>query len=114
VGKFTVISKNEPLRRGGGKPHVAEECCRVGGTAVMVHRRIAPNGLTMDRYNQLPEKDRKFGWRPMTRDATVYVRGKIRHPDHKTLKLRGWHRVDPNTEQARGWNGWLQIMAFLD
>jgi hypothetical protein len=28
----------------------------------------------------------------------IYARGGVRHPDHKTIKLRGWHRVVKNLE----------------
>jgi hypothetical protein len=28
----------------------------------------------------------------------IYARGAVRHPDHKTIKLRGWHRVVKNLE----------------
>lgn len=28
----------------------------------------------------------------------IYARGALRHPDHRTVTLRGWHRVIPNTE----------------
>jgi hypothetical protein len=52
-----------------------------------------------------------FGWRAMTRDAEVYVRGRIRHADHKTVTLNGWHRVYMNTEtQAVA----MRNVAFLD
>ena len=34
----------------------------------------------------------------MRRNAGVYVRGKVRHADHKTIVLHGWHRVLMNTE----------------
>jgi hypothetical protein len=34
----------------------------------------------------------------MRRDAEVYVRGRVWHPDHKTLVLACWHRVLMNTE----------------
>lgn len=118
--KNAIVSKTEPLRRGAGKPHMAEECCRIGGTTVMFHSRLASNGISVDEYNRLrldPDQDDKYksslGWRTMTRDATVYVRGKVRHPDHKTLKLRGWHQVVPNTEQVRV-AGRMQTVAFLD
>jgi len=30
--------------------------------------------------------------------ARIYARGEIRHPDHASLALRGWHRVLPNRE----------------
>lgn len=120
-GKKAIIGNNEPLiRGGGGKPHIAEEACRVGGTTVMVNRVFAPDGVTMDEYNKLrnekkDDKDflRSGSWSALTRDATVYVRGKIRHPDHKTLKLKGWHQVVPNTEQRRV-NGRVTTMTFLD
>jgi hypothetical protein len=119
--KKVIVSRNEPLvRGGGGKPHIAEECCRVGGTTVMVNRTFAPNGITMGAYNKMrsdrhddPAFLRSGAWSAMTRDATVYVRGTVRHPDHKTIKLRGWHRVVPNTEQRRV-AGRFTTMAFLD
>ena len=47
----------------------------------------------------------------MTRNAEVYVRGRIRHADHRTITLHGWHRVLMNTEnQARA----MRNVAFLD
>ena len=47
----------------------------------------------------------------MTRDPELYARGAVRHPDHATIVLRGWHRVVMNTEQsARA----MQHVAFLD
>lgn len=32
-------------------------------------------------------------------DGEIFVRGKVRHVEHKTLKLRDWHRVVRNTEK---------------
>jgi hypothetical protein len=47
----------------------------------------------------------------MRRDAFVYVRGRIRHPDHRTVVLHGWHRVVMNTEsQSKA----MRNVAFLD
>lgn len=120
-GKSAIVARNEPLvRGGGGKPHIAEECCWMGGTSVMVNRRLAPSGISMAAYEKMaqeraddPAFRRAGNWRAMTRDATVYVRGTIRHPDHKTLKLKKWHRVVPNTEQRRV-AGRVTTMAFLD
>lgn len=34
----------------------------------------------------------------MVRDAAVYVRGRVRYADHKTVVLWCWHRVPMNTE----------------
>ena len=36
----------------------------------------------------------------MTREPELFARGTVRHPDHATIPLRGWHRVAMNTEQA--------------
>jgi hypothetical protein len=47
----------------------------------------------------------------MTRDAVVYARGRVRHADHRTITLHGWHRVLMNTEgQSRA----MRNVAFLD
>ena len=115
TNRLSIISRNEQLRRGRSKPHIAEEACRVGGTTVMVNSKFAPNGISMDEYNRLRTDDsqrmnihRSGSWSALTRDARVYVRGKIRHPDHKTLNLHGWHRVHGNMEPR------MQTVAFLD
>jgi len=76
-----VVLHNEPIQRGRGKPHMCEQLVRFGG------------------------------WNPMRRDPEVYVRGRIRHGDHKTVELAVWHRVHQNREiAARG----MQHLAFLD
>jgi hypothetical protein len=105
------IVHNEPIRRGAGKPHLCEQLCRTGGEVVWVNSKYS-NGLTHSQYVALPEHERrKTPWRSMVRDARVYVRGKIRHPDHKTIGLQIWHRVVMNTEtRARA----MQHVAFLD
>jgi hypothetical protein len=106
------ILQREPLRRGGGKPHWAEYCWRTGGQTVYVSD-AAPNGLTagqLERWRKRHPDDTRH-WVQMQRDAEVYVRGKIRHPDHATIRLAGWHRVEMNTEHlARG----AEFVAFLD
>jgi hypothetical protein len=52
-----------------------------------------------------------WGWRKMRRNPGVYVRGRIRHADHKTVVLHGWHRVLMNTE---GQSKAMRNVAFLD
>ena len=47
----------------------------------------------------------------MVRDADVYARGRVWHADHKTITLRGWHRVLMNTE---GQSLAMRNVAFLD
>jgi len=55
---------------------------------------------------------KRWGWTMRQRDASsVYVRGRIWHPDHKTVVLDGWHRVLMNTENlAPG----ARAVVFLD
>jgi hypothetical protein len=105
-----LILKNEPIRRGRGKPHMAEFCYRAGGETVYVSFEY-PNGVNEVTYKRLLKEGKKLGWRTMKRDATVYVKGTIRHADHKTINLVGWHRVVMNTEtQAAA----MRNVAFLD
>lgn len=105
--------RNEPISRGrGSKPHICEELRRQGGETVMVSRSH-PNGLGHDAYNKLlreSDSARRMGWTAMTRGAEVYVRGAIRHPDHATVRLEGWHRVHINQEGALD----SRSVAFLD
>jgi hypothetical protein len=107
-----LILRNEPLTRGnGGKPHWAEECYRSGGQTVYVSAKH-PTGLTAGEFYRLPETERKQGsFRQMQRDATVHVRGEVRHPDHETVRLIGWHRVLMNTENR---SIAMRSLAFLD
>lgn len=100
--RFTtpVIFRNEPfVRPGGGKPHIIEEIIRDGGEAVYVHRKYALYGITRAAYEQRKESVRRAsGWVIQRRNPQVFARGKVRHPDHKTIVLNGWHRVEINRE----------------
>lgn len=108
------VLRDEPISRGnGGKPHWCDHCFRGGGETVYVCRRF-PSGLDVEKYrkllNERPEAA-NWGWRTMVRGAEVYVRGRVRHLDHKTITLHGWHRVLMNTEnQAKA----MRNVAFLD
>lgn len=108
-----LVMRNEPLSRGFGKPHWAELLYREGGQAVMVSSSH-PQGLTLPRYRDLirakPEAASR-DWRPMRLNATAYVKGRIRHPDHATIRLDVWHLVEMNTEgRAPG----ARNVVFLD
>ena len=106
-----MILENEPLRRGRSKPHMAEFLYRTGGTTVWVSSKY-PNGLTKSQYEKLSVDERKKGmFRVMTRNAKVYVKGKIRHPDHKTVELNEWCEVELNNE---GLSKAMRSVAFLD
>lgn len=90
----------EPLMRSGGKPHVAEYLYREGGRTVYVCRAY-PDGLTPDEYRRVLENDRAtrhYAWRVMRMNPRVYVKGYVKHSDHKTIRLSPWHRVLGNTE----------------
>jgi hypothetical protein len=109
-----LVRKNEPLTRGnGGKPHWAEFCYRTGGEVVYVCSRH-PSGVTEAQYRGIlatSPKAKGWGWRTMLSNPGVYVRGRIRHADHATVTLHGWHRVLMNTE---GRSKAMKNVAFLD
>lgn len=108
-----LVLRNEPLRRGAGKPHLVEELYRTGGETVHVCRRH-PNGVTPDEYRSILKRSPEaagWGWQVMRRNPGVYARGTVRHSDHATITLPFWHRVQMNTEtQSRT----MANVAFLD
>ena len=109
--ELLLVLRNEPIARGGGKPHVCEELYRFGGETVYVSPG-APNGLTDEQYKALSEGERsRWNWRVMRRNPKVYVRGRVRHSDHKTVTLDGWHEVLSNTENL---SHAMRNVAFLD
>jgi len=108
-----LVLRNEPLRRGRGKPHNCECLYRVGGTTVYVCGQY-PNGLTEKERREVIQRNAaatKWNWQVMQRDPAVFVRGRVSHADHATIHLEGWHRVAMNTEtQSRA----MASVAFLD
>jgi hypothetical protein len=109
--ELLFVLRNEPIARGGRKPHVCEELYRFGGETVYVSPG-APNGLTDEQYRALSEGERsRWNWRVMRSNPKVYVRGRVRHPDHKTVVLDGWHEVLSNTENL---SHAMRNVAFLD
>lgn len=108
-----LVLRNEPISRGGGKPHMCQFLWRTGGELVYVCSRH-PRGLTASEYSSLLNSNpsaRSWNWNRMQRNASAYVRGRVWHPDHKTVVLDGWHRVLMNTEnQAPG----ARNVVFLD
>jgi hypothetical protein len=86
---------------------------RQGGELVYVSLQH-PLGLTEREYRRLlsqrPEM-RSLHWIAQRRNPLVFVRGKVRHADHKTIILLGWHQVLMNTEtQAAA----MRHVAFID
>ena len=48
---------------------------------------------------------------PQRRNMRVLARGRVSHPDHKTIVLDGWHSVHMNTEnQSQA----MRFVAFID
>ncbi len=103
------VFRNEPIRRGSGKPHIVQELYRVAGELVYVNA-AGDRGLTSAQFERLNSSQR-IGWRFMRRNARVYARGTIRHQDHATIRLIGWHRVLMNTETE---TDTMRNVAFID
>ncbi|MEO5366955.1 MAG: hypothetical protein H7831_11535 [Magnetococcus sp. WYHC-3] len=115
----SVILKNEPIRRSmRNKAHVLEECVRVGGQSVYVSSHTGSRVFTEAEYRRELKNNpdaKNYNWRPMKRNAMVYARGSVRHKDHRTIELQGWHRVEINLEIAENWRGRRSgVIGFLD
>jgi hypothetical protein len=116
-----AIHKREPIVRGRrAKPHIVEELYRLGGREVFVHPKHAPNGISPAEFEKRKRQAQESGrkptrddrdWRRMVADATAYARGYVRHSDHKTIHLNGWHRVEMNLEHKAKAMEWVR---FLD
>lgn len=113
-----LIKRNDPISRGGGsKPHICEEVYASEGDNVYVHPKYAPYGVSQSEMSRINERLREKGvsrevhFEVRLRDAIVYARGAVRHPDHKTIHLPRWHRVCMNTEGRSKVSG---LSAFLD
>src|SRR3989449_5967004 len=108
-----LVLRNEPLRRGAGKPHIVEQLYRSGGETVHVCGRY-PNGVTPNECRSILQRNpdaARWGWQIMRRNPGVYACGAVRHSDHATVTLPFWHRVIMNTEtQSRT----MANVAFLD
>lgn len=107
-----LVRKYEPLVRGAGsKPHMCQELYRTGGETVYVNSGYH-QVLTVAQYSRLSDSARAIpGWRTMVRNPRVFVRGTVRHSDHKTIFLEGWHEVLMNTENNAAA---MRNVAFLD
>lgn len=116
--KLHVVNKevlfNEPLSRGvGSKSHYCEMLYRTAGEIVHVCDQY-PQGLLRGDYVALiraNSRAKHWNWRMMRRNPEAYAKGKIRHEDHKTIKLHVWHKILMNTEgQAEA----MRHVVFLD
>jgi hypothetical protein len=100
------ILHDEPISRGNGsKAHILEHCYREGGEVVYVCSQY-PNGVDASEFARLqkidrqkPASERIWDWRQRKREAIVYGKGKVSHPDHRTIVLHEWCRVLLNEER---------------
>lgn len=105
------VLHDEPIQRGSGRSHVCEFVHRIDGRTVYVSA-THPEGLPEDDYWKLDAVERRTQfWREARADATVFARGRIRHPDHDTIVLPYWHKVVMNTESR---SAAMRNVAFLD
>jgi hypothetical protein len=110
-----LIRSWEPISRPGGKPHMVEELYRTAGTLVLVNQK--GNILRPEEYEKAVSlkpsgqvaRDKSWAYRRV--GAEVYARGRVRHVDHATITLHGWHQIHMNEESAevRG-----KSLVFLD
>ena len=78
LDRYRPTRRNVRLGNWGGNPHVVEY--------------LIGNPFELFRPSRWP-----YG-------GHVYARGFVRHPEHKPIHLRCWHRVLPNAaSQAMGW-----------
>jgi hypothetical protein len=100
VGGIDATLKRERLSR-GGNPHVATELVRRGGRPVHVLFGKVYEEADFKRLQKLEPEKAKLA-RSEQVDPTVYVRGKITHPEHATVDLgRAWHRVMISNETRK-------------
>jgi hypothetical protein len=104
------VLRDEPLSRGRGKAHVMQFAFRTGGEVVYVsddERRV----ITAAQFVRLSPRQRQTGWTQRARNSQVYAKGAVRHPDHATIHLPGWHRVFMNTENE---SQAMRHVTFID
>ncbi|NRB76678.1 MAG: hypothetical protein HRU46_20140 [Verrucomicrobiales bacterium] len=108
-----AVLQHEPIARSGGKPHFVQYLYREGGQTIYVSPQ-RPEGVSVVEHERLIQsrpKAKGWAWRMQRINPRVLARGEVRHPDHKTITLHGWHEVLMNREnQSRT----MQRVAFID
>jgi len=85
-----------------GNPHIADELVVIPNTPEMSPKRLKESKF---KRNRTPITKGKYP----TREREIYVRGKVRHIDHKTLKYKHWYQVVLNNEgnTANATQSWI-------
>ncbi len=102
AGGIIVLKKSSIDQRTFGNPHIADEVARVTRFKV---RKVE----VRRRDNRTKVRDQEVR-EPIS--TQVWVRGKIRHRDHATIELHGWHRVERNSEVSD--RGRMAGIAWVD
>jgi hypothetical protein len=93
------VERNGTLVRGpGSKPHLCEFMYRDGEREYECHRypRLAFFESEYLEILKTRRKAKQWGWRQLPYHPDIYVRSSVSHPDHATLHLDCWHRVEVN------------------
>ena len=69
------------------------------------------NPHVVDEYTELPAPKLSHGFSVRQSGVERYIRGKVRHVDHKTVTFKHWRRVIRNAE---GNNGRMAGVAWID
>lgn len=105
-----LVLRNEPLQRTPrSKLHICQELYREGGEIVYI---VQGKEYSEEEYARRQRRSPNFARgsvRRMVKNPRVYVRGSVRHEDHATIRLTGWHRVFINAELTSGTS-----VSFLD
>jgi len=109
----SLILRNEPISRGAGsKPHMVEELYRTLGQPIYVLRSTRQPYWATDMEKMiLAGRAKASDFTAARRNASVWARGKVSHPDHRAIRLHQWHQVVMNTENESAARSFL---SFID
>jgi hypothetical protein len=97
--KAVGVETNLRIGRGRGamrgRPHVASE-------SVLL--------VTREERTPVFHRGKTVGFQT-SRETIEFVRGRVKHPDHHTIELEGWHKVFLNTEDRQSLS---QVSNFVD
>jgi hypothetical protein len=95
-----VVPNGVLVRGAGSKPHVCEFLFEDGEREYHCDRypKLAFFESEYRETLQTRRKAKQWNWRPLPYRGDIYVKGWIRHPDHRPLLLDIWHRVEVNKE----------------
>ena len=94
-----------PLRSRGSKPHRVQFVMDLGMSENLSLWRTSSGRTVVLRYSEYlalirldPGSEHRYQY--LSGLSGTYAKGWVRHPDHRTLHLAGWHRFMRNTERS--------------